>query len=421
MLYGLVARLGIAVGNKNAVYFAFTLLQCLAYIAILSASLCQMKRHSVPQWVWLLALGLYAVSPCYVGWATVIAKDTMFVMLCLLLMLLLVELARDSADFWRAWRMPALLCLTLTLLMLCRHNGVLIAVPVLMASALLMGARAGKRRYVSLALCAALSLGLAAGTDAVIISAMGAQTTYMPDVLSLPFQQTARVAKLHGSELPSGETEIIDRVLHYDAIGNNYDEWYADAVKDTYRRSATAQDRRAYLGVWLSQLTRYPVDYLDAALHMNGVMFDPERNRPMYISFSDMAINDYVYPYAFNDMTMYEREPLVPLASAQTALTEWYMDFHKLPLVGMAANMGFCNLAMLALCYLSWVSGRKKALIVWLPALVTGAGCLLSPVVYLRYLLPVMCALPVGLGAYYALDKCAPAGARPPHLALDKA
>ena len=142
----------------------------------------------------------------------------------------------------------------------------------------------------------------------------------MQDVMSLPFQQTARVVvKLHGEEIPQEEREIIDRVLDYDSLAEGYSDWYADNVKDTYRQTATAENRRAYWGVWWRQLCRWPVEYLDAALHMNGVLFDLRNNEPMYISFSDMELDTYVYPWSFNDMTMYDREALVPLNSAQRA------------------------------------------------------------------------------------------------------
>lgn len=144
----------------------------------------------------------------------------------------------------------------------------------------------------------------------------------------------------------------------------------ADAVKDTYRQTATAEDRLAYWGVWWRQLCRWPTEYLDAALHMNGLLFDLRDNEPMYISFSDMALDTYVYPWSFNDMTMYDREALVPLSSAQRALTEWYMDFDRLPLIGLCASMSFNVLLTLALFYLCATGGRRGIL----PGVFAGAG-----------------------------------------------
>ena len=150
---------------------------------------------------------------------------------------------------------------------------------------------------------------------------------------------------------------------------------------------------------------RYPAEYLDAMLHMNGVLFDLRDNEPMYICFSDMNLDDYVYPWSFNDMSMYEREALVPLNSANRLLTEWYMDFDKLPVVGLLGSMSFHSLGMLAMLYISWCSGRKRSRLVWLPGLITFGICLFSPVVYLRYALPYVCAAPISVAGYFAQVK----------------
>ena len=374
---------------------------------MLSYTLCVMRRLGAPGWVRLTALLLYDLSPCYAGWATVIAKDTMFQISFLLMVTLLWEFLRDRKGFFESWRRPVLLGASFLVMALSRHNGLPLAAAVL-AVMLLMLVRERERRRAALRLfaCGALSLAIAVGVEAAISAALGIQDRYMQDILSLPFQQTARVVKLHGEEIPQEEREIIDRVLDYDSLADGYNDWYADAVKDTYRQTATAEDRLAYWGVWWRQLRRWPTEYLDAALHMNGVLFDLRDNEPMYISFSDMELHNYVYPWSFNDMTMYDREALVPLSSVQRALTEWYMDFDRLPLVGLCASMSFNVLLTLALFYLCATGGRRGILPVFLPALATLLVCLFSPVVYLRYALPLIGAMPVGLAACAArLDK----------------
>lgn len=71
--------------------------------------------------------------------------------------------------------------------------------------------------------------------------------------------------------------------------------------------------------------------------------------------------------------------------------------------------MGFCMLLMLAVTYLSLVNHRWKTLMVMIPALITGIAGPFLPVVYLRYLLPMVGTVPLWLAAYAApqLDKAA--------------
>lgn len=405
LVYGLVYQAGRLMGSVNIAYFIFTLLQSGCFIAVLAYSLLVMRRCGVPRRVRVLAMALYALSPCYVGWATVIGKDSAYLLLCMLLCTLLLELSRDPKRFLASWGRMAGLAGVLTLMMLTRHNGALVAGALLIALAILLVCRRlGHGAWLRLIACAAVCALLTLGVEGAITRALHIQQVYLHDTLSLPFQQTARVVKLHGDELPAQEREIIDRVLAYDVLAEKYEPDYADAVKDTYRQSATAADRTAYLRLWAAHLVRYPVDSLDALLHMNGVLFSPQYNYPVYISLSDNALTDYVYPMSFNDMKLYEREALTPLNSAQRLLTQCYYDFDQLPVIGLFANMGFCVDGMLMLIYLSFTRHRRRGLWVWLPALVTAVGCLLSPVVYLRYALPVVCALPLGLGAYYLRD-----------------
>jgi len=402
LLYGAVAMLGEATGHKNLIYFLFTLVQCACCIAVLSYSLQVMKRLRTPAMLRFAVLLIYALSPCYVGWQTVIAKDSSYVLLYMLLGTLMLECMFDRTAFFRGWKL-ALLAAASALLALCRHNGMAAVAMALIAMACALGRKHWKSA-VKVILIGVVALAIASGAETLIQHSLDIKDRYIPDVMSLPFQQTARVVHLHQDEIPLQEAEVLDRVLDYENLAENYSSYYADSVKDSYRQTATAADRLAYWKVWLKQLLRYPVEYVDATLHMNGVLFDLRDNEPMYICFSDNSLYDDVYRWSFNDMTMYESEALIPLNSLNRTLTELYMDFDKIPLIGWIASMSVHSLGMLAMLYISWTTGRRKSMLWWLPNLLSFAICLFAPVVYLRYALPYICAAPLGLGAYFALD-----------------
>ena len=98
---------------------------------MLSYTLCVMRRLGAPGWVRLTALLLYDLSPCYAGWATVIAKDTMFQISFLLMVTLLWEFLRDRKGFFESWRRPVLLGASFLVMALSRHNGLPLAAAVL--------------------------------------------------------------------------------------------------------------------------------------------------------------------------------------------------------------------------------------------------------------------------------------------------
>lgn len=404
LMYGLMIVFAQKVGSYNLTYFAVNTVQTLSFIAVLSYSLWLMRRQKVPFWVCLATFLLYAVNPTYVGWSVVLVKDSSYLILCLLAGVLLLDFLCETDGFLHSkWRLAALgACLYL--MILTRHNGITVAVPLLVAMAGVMIAR--KVGFASIArflLYGLAVVALTVGTNEAIIRSLSLSRENLYDYLAVPFQQTARVVKLHPEEISADERAAIDRMLDYDQIAAAYLPHVADPVKWTATWLRDDADRDAYLRVWLRHAFRYPMDYLDAMFGLNSVLFDLQKNVPVFHSLTDNALTDYVYPYAFNDMDYYEAEAIRPLSTLQTALTEFYFRFSDIPGVGLFASMGFCVDVLLAMAYLSWVNGHKKVLLVMIPSLVTAVSGLFCPIVYTRYLLTTIASLPLWFAAYYAL------------------
>ena len=403
--YGLMYAVGLRIGNVNIVYFAVMLLQVTAFLLVLSYALWLMKTRRAPFWVQVLSLVLFALSPIYIGWAVVLIKDTPFLILSVLTGVLLLEFLCDPESFLRKKSRWVLIAAGFTLMMLTRYNGVSIVVPALLALLIVMLVRRIPRRTViSFILMACLVFGLSAGTNEAIIRVMNIQKIQFYDWLSIPFQQTARVAAIHGDVLSDQEKADIDTMILYDSLAAKYSAADADQVKWTVpseERGTRSPER--YLRVWWKQFGQYPMDYLDAMLNLNYVLFDLQSNNPVYIGLSDPSLYYYIYPDSFCDMSYYDSEAIRPLNSSQLALTEWYFRFSDLPVIGWFASMGFCVDLMLGMVYLCWVNGRKKALIVLIPSLVTAFLALFCSIVYTRYLLPTIGSLPLWFAAYYLL------------------
>lgn len=408
VVYGGLIDFALTTGYKNLTYFAFTLVKTAGFIAILSYSLLVMKKSAVPGWIRLLALTLYAVSPVYVGWTTTISKDSSYLILCVLAAAMTLEFMQDMDAFVRSWKRMVVLGVDLILMMLVRHNGVFVAAPLLVVMALCFLVRRRGRQGALTLLYAAVVIGISVGAEEYLIRTMDIARVSQDDWLSLPFQQTARVVKLHGDELPEEEVALIDRIMDFDQVPELYNPGSSDNIRWSENAGRSPEDLMAYMErVWAKELVRYPVEYVDAVLAMNAVLFDLQSNEAIYVSLTDNSNDSYVYPYSFNDLWYYNSEELRALNSLQRALTEGYFRFSDLPLIGPFASMGFCMLLMLAVTYLSVVNHRRKTLMVMIPALITGIAGPFLPVVYLRYLLPMVGTVPLWLAAYTSprLDK----------------
>ena len=421
IVYGLLISTALKSPNPNLYYFAFTLIKTLLFIAELSYALSVMNRYKVPQWVGIFAFILFAVSPIYVGWTTAISKDSSYLLLCMLVGTMMLEnLADGQLD--RKPRRLILLAVSLILMMLIRHNGVLLAFSLLtvMCFSLL---KTGKKRFFRfVAFGCAVMVGFF-GIRTLIYETMGFEKRKQDDWMSLMFQQTGRVVSLHDEEIPQEEKEILNKVFVYDEIKERYSPDGADKMRWNFpedgrvngeipalpeNNGRSDEELKDYIKVWWEQFKRYPMDYLDAVLEMNGILFDLQQNWPVYISLTNHVIEQDVYQDvyrdSFNDMNYYNPEQLAPLNGYQRALTEWYYHMHELPLVGNLFSMGFCVELMITMLYLGWTSGRKRMLCVWIPSLMTGVMGLFCAIVYLRYLLPLVGSVPLWFAAWHLCD-----------------
>lgn len=402
VIYGWLIENALASGQMNLFYFGFTLAKTAVFIAVLAYSLAVMNRRRLPMWVCWFALTLYAISPVYVGWTTVISKDSSYLIMIMLCGALMLETMETIENFLRSkWRV-ALLTVSLSLLMLIRHNGITVALPVLAVMVFRLIREKGGKKAVQRLICVACAvLLLGVGIEETIIYTMDIERAGQDDFLAIPMMQTARIAYMHGKELSQKERDTIDHVFDIDRIKQRYDPDDSDSIRYSAPEGRTDDDLRVFLGQWLKLVQRYPVTALDATLHMNGVLFDLQDNNPIYVGLTDHTLTDDVYLHSFNDMTYYNREAILPLNGLQRALTEWYYRFDDLPLIGGFASMGFCMILMMIVCYLCVVNRRKGMLLIMLPAVVAGITGIFCPVVYSRYLLPMMGGVPIWLAGWW--------------------
>lgn len=406
LLYGGAFLLGEKLGNVNWAYFAIMLFQSGSLMLTLSYALWLMHTRKAPRWVQLLALTLFAVNPIYIGWITTLGKDAQYMVWMLLLGVLMMEFLAEPEAFCRKKSRWVLLTADSLLAVLTRYNGVSVAVPCLAAILIVLCRRPALRRNIPcLLVCSALAFGLSAGANAAATRFLGLEEVRFYDYLSIPFQQTARVAKFYGGEgVTDEEKAAVDTMIAYDQLAERYDPAHADGVKTTVDVLERGKNSpKAYLRFWWKQLRQYPVDYLDAMLNMNYWMFDLQQNVPTYHSYAD--IQQYTYPYAFHETQFFNLEEIRPLMSWQRALTEWYFQFDRLPLIGNFASMGFCVNGMILLAYVSWILRRRKTLLTMIPSAITAAAVMFCPEVYIRYLLPAMASLPLWLAAFFLLPE----------------
>lgn len=191
------------------------------------------------------------------------------------------------------------------------------------------------------------------------------------EMMSVPFQQTARYVRDYGYDVTDEEKEIIGKVLAYDELAERYDPRISDRVKETY--TGNSEYLKPYFKVWYSQFLRHPSCYLHAFWEQNHHMFDIVSSTENYQFFDDsLRLADKVF-----------------LSICFTIM--------KFPIPWVNSNLALS-------CYIvlfSWIIAHyvhhKRSLIYYLPLFITMIIALAGPVIqgHPRYLFPVIYSAPL--------------------------
>lgn len=118
------------------------------------------------------------------------------------------------------------------------------------------------------------------------------------EMLSIPFQQTARYVKTYGEDITEDEYIIIDKVLTMNDLAERYNPTNADPVKDFYQKGKD-EDYVEYVKVWIKQGLRHPRVYIEAFNCMISGWFswseyDPLMNMDWHSQLNPEMIPEWV-------------------------------------------------------------------------------------------------------------------------------
>lgn len=95
------------------------------------------------------------------------------------------------------------------------------------------------------------------------------------EMLSVPFQQTARYIKEHEEDVTVEEREAINAILIYDRLADSYYPDLSDFTKGLYRQSSTKADLFRYFKAWFQMFWKHPDSYVQATINNYYYYFYP--------------------------------------------------------------------------------------------------------------------------------------------------
>ena len=400
LFLGILYRLGEAIfGSMTAGAALYSAVQLLM-LAALYAWACVFVQRRVSSRVVVISLAaLFALLPFHGVLAVSTAKDPLFSGLCVVLCLLLWEIAENLPAFLssklRILRFAAC-CLGIALL---RHNGIFAYLPACIV--LLLAAKAmRKKALAAVGLSLALTLLIPKGLEC----SVGATKTPSSEMMSIPCQQLMRTA--HMGNLPEDEFNQIER--WFPGATHTYRPHCADPAKGGNFNFARYQEYPvAFWKTYVKYGLKYPRLYIEAFLENSVGLWYPDD-----ISHAHSLSNEeyeYIYlntVYPF-EQGLYPIEPECKFPALQSVLYAFMHDsvHQKYPVLAQLFCPAVYTFLLLFITMRLYFDKRRLAALCTLPLWGITFSLLFSAGIFIRYAYPVMAAVPFLLALAVCTEK----------------
>ena len=135
----------------------------------------------------------------------------------------------------------------------------------ILAMLLLIITRIPRRKYAAAVLLATVLISSC--MSFLVLPLFNIQSGSVREVLSIPFQQTARYLKEYPDDVTAEEKAAIDAILDYDTIGKVYNTDFSDPVKLTFNEAYEKEELLSYLKTWARMFTKHPDAYIQATIN----------------------------------------------------------------------------------------------------------------------------------------------------------
>lgn len=228
-----------------------------------------------------------------------------------------------------------------------------------------------------------------------VLRAMHVEQPDTIEGLTMPTQHLL-CAYLKGGELTEEEIEMIDQVAPVDQVGDYYNPWLFDIVKDYIRNEGNQQviadNRREYFKLWLRVGLRNPLQYLVAEVRQTA-------------GYWAYGVKDYEYVYGEYYMTDnpfdITTQRKVFSYDAELAMHNFLMGFQDL--YNRVWSLGL-NTWLMVFCLAYMAFDRRNALM-FVPFIVLLVTLLLATPVYneFRYAYGLFAAFPLLFGESFGV------------------
>ncbi len=387
LLLGTCLKFGNLINCDNLGLFLYSIIQITILSSVLSLTISYMTKLKISYKFRLIVLLIYSLVPMFPLYAMSGVKDVIFTSLIILYVMLIYHLIKNKKDTLSIKKV-ILIILLLIFIMLFRNNGfhiILLSFPFVLLI--------NRKNLKKLLIIFIIFLSFNTCYNKVILPHFKITPSSVREILSIPFQQTARYVKYN--KLTKEEYEIYDKVLDMSDLAKRYKPEISDPVKNKFNKYTTDKELKEYFSTWLKDLIKDPVTYVDATTNnIYGYFYPFKLNWYVYYKYDTRIVSDG-FNYHYNNLN-----------TSRDILSTFAIYYPYIPIIGLVSNIGFNTWILFFITTYMFHKKKYYGIIYLLPSYVALLVCMASPVnAYFRYAMPYVFAMPLTIGIFLDVIK----------------
>lgn len=409
LIYGGFTEIGVKLGNAAIGVFLFSVMQILLSNWLFMYCFKVLREILIPNWLEKVLFFYVALSPLMSINAITMSSDIIFSYACVLTTCLLVKDYFSNHQWLDKWSNVLKMICAFLFMCLSKNQGFYISVFV--CCLYLLFIRKNWKKW--LVILVSVIIAFQGAYCGIFYSAMRIEKGGIQEMLSVPFQQTARYVRDYDKPISQEEHDIIDKVLVYDSISGNYTPNISDPVKNTFREDVSMEDLLAYFQVWGKEFFNAPNIYITAFLngcyryfYVGYVEKNPVRfefyTAEKYLAGSFYEEKMKQFGIEEEDYAFLNIQNALVTSNARECIIKMIDVVKKIPILNFTFSIAWNYWLVIVACVYAICKKRPRMVliysVIWLSIIVS---CI-SPVNgKTRYALPIIYSVPVAIGCLF--------------------
>lgn len=392
LFLGFFVKVGWLIKSRSIGLFLYTIFLTIFTSLVFSVVINYIKKLGISKIIYILSIIFICLNPLVSSHVITIIKDTPEAIFTLIYVVLLLQIVRKYKSIFNKKNRVVLLVLTMLLMMLFRHNGI---ITILFSYPLLLILY--KRHYKKLLIVLLIPFIIYFSFNKVMYNYFDVSKGSKTEMMSVPFMQVARVANKKGENaINKSDQKVINRVINYSKLKDNYLPDVADNVKSQYRKNATNHELIEFFIVWAKYLKKYPSIYAASFINSTYQYFYPyDVFDNLYLGFDVRIMKEFPEFKSINNTTQLKLN-----------INTLMQILFNSPIIGILFRVAFYDWVLIISSWYVLYKKKYKYIIPLMPLIAVLLVTLAGPVNgCMRYILPILFSFPVILTIDYLVYK----------------